>query len=50
MVQVFDTEKRASNYAKEKNKNARKFRYIVLEYKKSDGGNGKKVIVKKTTK
>ena len=47
MVQVFDTEKRASDYAKKMNKTARTYKYVVLEYKKSDGGNGKKIIVKK---
>ena len=50
MVQVFDTEKRASDYAKKMNKTARTYKYVVLEYKKSDGGNGKKIIVKKVKK
>jgi hypothetical protein len=34
MVQVFDTEKRAADFAKDKNKTARKYKYVVLEYKK----------------
>ena len=50
MVQVFDTEKRASDYAKKMNKTARVYKYVVLEYKKSEGGNGKKIIVKKVKK
>ena len=50
MLQVFDTEKRASDYAKKMNKNARLYKYIVVEYKKTDGGNGKKIIVKKVKK
>ena len=50
MVQVFDTEKRASDYAKKMNKTARVYKYVVLEYIKEMGVNGKKVIVRKVRK
>lgn len=50
MLQVFDTEKRASDYAKKMNKTARVYKYVVLEWKKADGGNGKKIIVRKVRK
>ncbi len=44
---VFDTEKRAADYAKKMNKTARKYKYIILRYPKEYGGNDKKVIVVK---
>ena len=50
MAIIFDTEKRASDYCKLMNKGARKFRYITSEYPKNQGGNGKKVIVRKIKK
>lgn len=50
MLQVFSTPKQASDFAKQKNKNSRVYKYITLVYPKSEGGNGKKIIVKRIKK
>ena len=49
-VEGFGVKTIATDYAKKMNKTARVYKYVVLEYKKSDGGNGKKLIVKKVKK
>ena len=48
MAWVFETEKKANDFANEKNKTTRSFKYVVVEYTKSQGGNGQKCIVRKT--
>jgi hypothetical protein len=50
MAQVFDTEQRAAAYAAKMNKKARVYKYVIYTYPKSQGGNGKKVIVRKVKK
>lgn len=49
-VTVFDTEKRAKEYADKMNKNAKAFKYVIAVYPKEYGGNDKKVLVKKYRK
>lgn len=50
MIQVFETEKKATAYAKKMNKTARKYKYVTAVYTKSKGGNDKKILVKKILK
>jgi hypothetical protein len=50
MAMVFSTNKQAKAYAKKKNKSARKFKYSVIAYPKSQGGNGRKIVVIKRKK
>jgi len=50
MAQIFDTEKRAADYAHDMNSRSKKFKYYVLKYPKDCGGNDKKVVVVKRPK
>lgn len=49
-VMVFETEAKATAYAKKMNKNAKTYKYVTAIYPKEYGGNGKKILVRKVKK